>query len=69
MDSIFEQLNQRVPIKTIIEEIEKKAIVRAMALTDGNKQQAAAYLGLQRTTLCMKIKKYNLFSESSHDQQ
>jgi len=64
MDSIFDKLNQKVPIKEIIEEIEKVCIRRAMALSDGNKQHAADYLGLRRTTLCMKIKKYNLFSES-----
>jgi len=62
MEGIFDKLNRRIPIKEIIEEIEKTCIRRALALTDGNKQHAADYLGLRRTTLCMKIKKYNLSS-------
>ena len=43
-----------------LEEIEKRHILRTLEHTDWNKSQAAAILGIERSTLDRKIKGYNL---------
>ena len=40
--------------------IEKEAIAKTLALTHGNKRQAANILGIGRTTLYQKIKEYRI---------
>nr|WP_243427969.1 sigma 54-interacting transcriptional regulator [Alkaliphilus hydrothermalis] len=47
-------------LKEIIEEIERKAITQVLTETDGNKLQTAKSLGISRTSLYEKIKRYNL---------
>ena len=41
-------------------EVEKRAIVGALAYTRGDRAMAAQLLGIGRTTLYRKIKEYNL---------
>nr|WP_276603388.1 helix-turn-helix domain-containing protein [Nannocystis pusilla] len=41
-------------------ELEREAILGALAATDGNKARAAALLGIDRTTLYRKLKDYAL---------
>ncbi len=43
-----------------VDELEKMAIVKAIEQSDGNMSQAAQLLGLGRTTLYRKMKKYNI---------
>ncbi len=43
-----------------LKEIEKDAIVRVLAITSGNKLDAARILGIGKTTLYEKLKKYGL---------
>lgn len=47
-------------LKDIFEDIEKKAIEQYLKETEGNKFQTAKLLGISRTNLYEKIKKYNL---------
>lgn len=47
-------------LKEIVEQTEKKTIADALKKTDGNKQQAAKMLGLGKSSLYEKIKKYKL---------
>jgi two-component system phosphoglycerate transport system response regulator PgtA len=47
-------------LKERIEETEKGIIVDALRASKGNKRKAAQYLGLQRSVLYLKMKKYNL---------
>ena len=49
-------------LKELIEKIEIRAIKRAMVKHGNNKSQVAKELGLKRTTLVEKAKKYNLSS-------
>lgn len=43
-----------------IEEMERKHIIRTLELTAGNKSRAAQILGIERSTLDRKIKKYRI---------
>ena len=48
------------PLKDVVAEAEKEAIVNAITNTKGNKTLAAEYLGIHRTALYKKIEKYGL---------
>ncbi len=43
-----------------MEELERRAIVEALAQTRGDRARAAALLGIGRTTLYRKVKRYNI---------
>jgi sigma-54 dependent transcriptional regulator, acetoin dehydrogenase operon transcriptional activator AcoR len=43
-----------------LENIERERIVNALELAEGNRSKAAAALGIGRTLLIHKIKKYSL---------
>jgi DNA-binding NtrC family response regulator len=60
MKDIHELLKHKLDLKFILEEIEQAAIVRALALFDNNRTEAAKYLGLKRTTLVEKIRKHKI---------
>ncbi|MBU0758949.1 MAG: sigma-54 dependent transcriptional regulator [Candidatus Omnitrophica bacterium] len=47
-------------LKEILEEPEKEILLRTLRDVKGNKKKAASKLGINRTTLYNKIKKYNL---------
>jgi two-component system response regulator HydG len=44
-----------LPVGTTLEQIEQAAIRETLAITDGNKEQAAALLGIHVATLYRKI--------------
>ena len=46
--------------QTIKKETEKELIAEALRAHKGNKRKAAQFLGLQRSVLYLKVKKYNL---------
>ena len=46
-----------------VEHLEQGRIRDALTMSDGNKTHAANYLGIGRTLLLHKIKKYNIGSE------
>ena len=50
----------RLPLKTALEYPEKILIQRALALHDGNRNSTAASLGINRSTLFNKMRKYDL---------
>jgi len=47
-------------LSTELEELEKRRIVDAMMLSDNNKSHAAKRLGIGRTLLIHKLKKYSI---------
>jgi len=49
-----------VPAHLTLEEIEKLAIAQALRLTGGNKSEAAERLGIHRTSLYDKIRRYGI---------
>ena len=49
-----------VPDGMPLEELEKRAVAAVLERTDGNIKAAAAVLGIDRSTLYMKIKKYGI---------
>src|SRR6185503_4408109 len=49
-----------VPAHLTLEEMEKLAIVQALRLTGGNKSEAAERLGIHRTSLYDKMRRYGL---------
>lgn len=60
-DQINQPLSMKSRINAAREEIEKKELLNALRLVDGNKAKAARMLKINRTTLYTKIKKYSLF--------
>ena len=48
------------PLRRIMEETEKENIMRALQYYKGNKRKTALHLGIQRSALYLKLKKYNL---------
>jgi two-component system response regulator HydG len=49
-----------VPSHLTLEEMEKLAIVQALKLTGGNKSEAAERLGIHRTSLYDKMRRYSI---------
>ena len=54
-------------LKNILESAEKEALRHALAATNYNKVRAAALLGIHRTLLYKKLKKYNLIPQKGGD--
>lgn len=44
----------------LLDEVEKEHILKVLAMTDGNKSEAAQILGIHRDTLLRKLKKYGV---------
>jgi len=55
---VFRDLDR--PLKDIVFDVEKEAIFRALSRTDGSVERAAGQLGVNRTTLYSKMKKYGI---------
>ena len=53
-----------VPAHLTLEEMEKLAIVQALRLTGGNKSEAAERLGIHRTSLYDKMRRYGITDPS-----
>lgn len=52
--------NSNLPLKSLLEETEKEAIINSLKLAGGNKHEAAKLLGISVRNLFYKIKKYGL---------
>lgn len=50
-----------VPLDMTLEEVEETFIRKVLASLDGNRTQAAKMLGIGRSTLQRKLKKYNIY--------
>lgn len=67
-DALFEALDElkwdshtvQIPLATEVELLEKDRIVTALALHEGNRTRTADHLGIGRTLLIHKLKKYEL---------
>jgi len=55
-----EQKGFDIPAGMSLEDLEREAITVTMQRTEGNVKEAASILGIDRSTLYDKIKKYNL---------
>ncbi len=51
---------QRVPLKELMNMVERAILIRTLSQLNGNLKNAAKSLGLKYTTLHEKIKKYNI---------
>jgi DNA-binding NtrC family response regulator len=52
--------NGRFPVNVTLQELERQAIAAAIQRTSGNIKEAAAALGIDRSTLYEKIKRYEI---------
>jgi len=52
--------NQRVPLKELMDLVERSILIRTLSQLNGNLKNAANLLGLKYTTLHEKMKKYNI---------
>jgi two-component system response regulator HydG len=52
--------NGRIPVNVTLQELERQAIAAAIQRTSGNIKEAAAALGIDRSTLYEKIKRYEI---------
>ncbi len=67
-DALFEAMDQldwghniiNIPLATEVENLEKERIINALSLHEGNRTKTADHLGIGRTLLIHKLKKYNL---------
>ncbi len=51
---------ENIALKHFISDLERKIILFTLGLTNGNQKNASRILGIKETSLCEKIKKYNL---------
>jgi len=56
------QNDDTLELETIVAKAEKDAIIRALQVTNGNKQEAAGLLGIHRSGFYQKLKRYNIES-------
>jgi two-component system response regulator HydG len=61
-NTVLSSLPGRDPL--CLEEMERLHIMKIIELTEGNKTRAARLLGIDRKTLRMKMKKYQIFEDS-----
>ena len=59
-DALLEELPRGFDLRDYLESLEQRLIVRAMESAGGTVAQAARLLGLRRTTLVEKLRKYAL---------
>ena len=67
-DALFEAMEDldwsqnivQIPLATEVEMLEKERIVNALSSHEGNRTKTAKELGIGRTLLIHKLKKYNL---------
>ena len=57
------KINDRMSLKTILEDTERNALIQALQRTGGNKVKAAKHLGISRAGLYQKLEKYKLLEE------
>jgi transcriptional regulator with PAS, ATPase and Fis domain len=48
------------PLQNILEEVEKENILKTLRYCNGNKRKTAYHLGIQRSTLYLKLRKFDL---------
>lgn len=51
---------KNIALKHFISDLEKRIILFTLGLTNGNQKNASRILGIKETSLCEKIKKYDL---------
>ena len=59
-DALLDEIPSDFDLRSYLESLEQRLIVRAMRIADGTVAQAARLLGLRRTTLVEKLRKYSL---------
>jgi len=59
-DAMLDQIPDDFDLRNYLESLEQRLIVRAMQAAEGTVAQAARLLGLRRTTLVEKLRKYSL---------
>ncbi len=57
------KVNDRISLKTILEDTERNVLAQALQRTGGNKVRAARLLGISRAGLYQKLEKYSLLDE------
>lgn len=58
--SIFDEFESKTPLPEQIEHLERTSITDALHEHKGNRSKAAASLGIGRTNLIAKLKKYQI---------
>jgi sigma-54 specific flagellar transcriptional regulator A len=59
-DALLDEIPMDFDLRNVLESLEQRLIVRAMRAAGGTVAQAARLLGLRRTTLVEKLRKYSL---------
>ena len=63
MKRYYRQLDSSAPIdvyELVLSEVEPPLLIQTMKYVDNNQSKAAKILGINRTTLRTKLKKYNI---------
>lgn len=53
-------ISEKIPLKEFIKNLEKKIIINALLITNGNQKLSASLLGIKPTTLNEKIKNFDI---------
>ena len=67
-DALFDMIDEmswgkeevKIPLASEVEMLERERITAALSLHEGNRTKTANHLGIGRTLLIHKLKKYNL---------
>jgi sigma-54 specific flagellar transcriptional regulator A len=59
-DALLDEFPHEFDLRNYLESLEQRLIERAMRAANGTVAQAARLLGLRRTTLVEKLRKYSL---------
>lgn len=54
------EIEKGIDLEEVVQKFEIQLIERALEETDGNQKRAAQLLSLKYTTLCAKVKRYNI---------
>lgn len=60
---MLERRGSGTSIKKLLEDLERRIIMKVLRECGGNQAQTARFLNIKTTTLCEKIKKYGILTE------
>lgn len=67
LHGLIEMLPASVDLRDVLHHLERQLIIRALRIASGVQAEAARMLGISRSDMAYKLKKFNLTLEDSHE--